>query len=83
MDTSTVKTITKFYKNTLPYNMISNKAYESTSYDEVDKLTREFNIHCISCIVSFIYLLSTILYLSFLVHKLSKFSSNPGKVRVE
>ena len=83
LDISKVKTSKKFYKTTFPSDTIFIKSDASTSDYQVDNLTREFNIHCISCIVSFIYLLSTILYLSFLVHKLSKFSSNPGKVRVE
>ena len=43
-------------------------------------MTREFNIDYRACIGSLIYLLSTIVYFSFKVHKLEKFSSNPGKV---
>ena len=38
--TSTVKTSTKFYKTTFPSDMIFTKADESTSYDQVEKLTR-------------------------------------------
>ena len=45
--------------------------------------TRPFNIHYIACIGSLIYLLSTRVYLSFSVHKLASFSSNPGKVHFE
>ena len=48
--------------------------------EQVEKLTREFNIHYIACIGSFIYFLSTIVDLGFAVHKLAKFSSNSGKV---
>ena len=83
LDTSTVKTSTIFYKNTFPYDMIFAKADASTSYEQVEKLTREFNIHHRACIVSLIHLLSTRLYLIFAVHKLAKFSSNPGKVHFE
>ena len=43
----------------------------------------EFNIHYIACIGSLVYILSTILDLSFAVHKLAKFSVNPGKVHFE
>ena len=56
LDTATVKASTKFYKTTLPSDMIFTKSDESTSDEKFEKLTRELNIHYISCIVSFIYL---------------------------
>ena len=59
LDTDTVKTSTKFYKTTLPSGIIFTKADESTSNEQVDKSTREFNIHYRACIYSMIYLLST------------------------
>ena len=40
LDTATVKASTKFYKTTLPYDMISTKYDTSTSDEKVDKLTR-------------------------------------------
>ena len=43
----------------------------------------ELNIHYRDCIGSLIYLLSTILDLSFAVYKFAKFSVNPGKVKFE
>ena len=46
-------------------------------------MTREYNIHYRACIESLIYLLSTRVDLSFAVHKLAKFSVNPGKVHFE
>ena len=46
-------------------------------------MTREYNIHYRACIGSLIYLLSTRADLSFAVHKLAKFSANPGKVHFE
>ena len=55
----------------------------STSDEQVDKLNREFNIHYRACMVSLIYLLSARVDLSFAVHKLEKFSLNPGKVHFE
>ena len=79
LDTATVKANTKFYKTTFPSDMIFTKDDTSTSDEKVEKLTREFNIHYRACIGSLIYLLSTIVDLSFSVHKLLKFSSNPGK----
>ena len=82
-DTDTVKTITKFYNTTLPSDMIFTKYDTSTSDEQVDKLTREFRIHYGACIGSLIYLLSTIVDLSFSVHKLTKFSEKPGKVHFE
>ena len=69
-----------FYKTTLPSDMIFTKEDVSTSDDQVESLTREYNIHYRACIGSLIYLLSTRVDLSFAVHKLAKFSDNPGKV---
>ena len=63
--------------------MIFTKEYVSTSDEQVEKLTREFNIHYRACISSLIYILSTRVDLSFAVHKLAKFSENPGKVHFE
>ena len=60
--------------------MIFIKADAYTSDEQVDKLTREFNIHCRAFIVSLIYLLSTRVDLSFSLHKLARFTSNPGTV---
>ena len=67
----------------MPSDIIFTKADASTSDDQVEKLTREFNIHCRACIGSLIYLLSTRVDLIFAVHKLEKFSANPGKVQFE
>ena len=80
LDTTIVKASKKFYKTTFPSDMIFTKADTSTSDEQVEKLTREFNIHYRSCIDSLIYLLSTIVEFSFSVHKLAKISANPGKV---
>ena len=80
MDTATVKAIKKFYKTTLPAEMIFTKEDVSTSDEKLKKLNRKYNIHYRACIGSLIYLLSTIVELSFSVHKLAKFSANPGKV---
>ena len=61
--------------------MIFTKSDVSTSDDQVEKLIRELNIHYRACIGSLIYMLSTRVDLIFVVHKLEKFSSNPGKVQ--
>ena len=45
LDTAIVKTSTKFYNTTLPSDIIFIKADASTSEEQVEKLTREFNIH--------------------------------------
>ena len=63
--------------------MIFKKEDVSTSDEQVEKLTREYNIQYRVCIGSLIYLLSKRVDLSFAVHKLSKFSANPGKVHFE
>ena len=73
LDTDTAKTIKRFYKTTLPYDIIFTKDDTSTSDEKVEKLTREFNIHYRACIGSFIYLLSTRVDLSFVVRKLESF----------
>ena len=83
LDTVTVKASTKVYKTTLPYDVIFTKVDASTSNGKVENLNREFNIHYRAFIGSFIYLLSTRVDLSFEVHKLEKFSANPGKVHSE
>ena len=83
LDTATVKVSKKFYKTTLPSDMIFTKEYVSTSDEQFESLTREYNIHYRACIGSLIYLLSTKVDLSFAVHKLAKFSANPGKVHFE
>ena len=63
--------------------MISTKEYASTSAEQVEKLTREYNIQYRDCIGSLIYLLYTRVDLSFAVQKLAKFSANTGKVHFE
>ena len=83
LDTSTVKSSTKFYKTTFTDDMIFTKEDLSTSDEQVEKLTREYNIHYRPCIGSLIYLLSTRVDLSFAVQKLAKFSTNTGKVHFE
>ena len=59
-DTATVKSSTHFYKTTFPSDIIFTKCDTSTSDEQVEKLTREFNIHYRACIGSLIYLLYTI-----------------------
>ena len=68
LDTTKVKASKKFYKTA------------STSDEQVEKLSREFNFHYRSCIGSLIYLLSTRVDLSFAVNELENFSSNPNQV---
>ena len=63
--------------------MIFTKEDASTSDKQVEKLTRAYNIHYRACIGSLIYLLSTRVDLTFKVHKLEKYSTNPGKVHFE
>ena len=60
--------------------MIYTKDEASTSDEQFEKLTREFNIHYRACIGLLIYLLSTRVDWSFSVHKLERFSLNTGKV---
>ena len=55
LDTDTVKKSTNVYKNNSPFGMIFYKSDTSNSDKQVNKLTREFNIHYRSCIGNFIY----------------------------
>ena len=80
LDTATVKSSTNFYKTTFPSDTIFTKYDTYTSDEQLEKLTREFNIHYRACIGPLIYLFSTRVDLSFAVHKLAKFSENSGKV---
>ena len=80
LDTDTVKASKTFYKITLPSDTIFIKYDTSTIYEQVEKLTKEFNIQNRACIGSFIDVLSTRVYLIFAVQKLARFSANPGKV---
>ena len=50
LDTTTVNTSTKFYITNFLSDIIFTKADASTSYEQVYKLTREFNIHYRACI---------------------------------
>ena len=68
---ATVKVSTKFYKTAFPDDMIFTKEDVSTSDEQVEKLTGEYNIHYRAYIVSLLYLLSTRVDLSFALHKLS------------
>ena len=79
----TVKSSTNFYKTNFSSDMIFTKSDTSTSDEQVEKLTREFNIHYRDFIGLLIYLLFTRVDLSFAVNKLEKFSSNSGKVLFE
>ena len=82
-DTATIKAGTTFYKTKLPVYMILTKEAISNSDEQVEKLTKEFRIHYRACIGSLIYLLSTIVDLSFAVHKLAKLSASHGKLHYE
>ena len=70
LNTATVKVSIKFYKTTLPADMTFTKEDLSTIDEQVEKLTRAYNIHYRACIGSLIYLLSTRVDLSYSVHKL-------------
>ena len=50
LDISRVKTSAKFCKTALSFYMIFTKAGESSSDEQVEKLTWEFNIHYRACI---------------------------------
>ena len=72
-DDSKVKASKTFYNTKFPSDMIFTKCDTSTSDEQVEKLTREFNIHYRACIGSFIYLFITRVDLSVAVHNLAIF----------
>ena len=45
LDTAIVELSKRFYKTTLPADIIFTKEDVSTSDEQVEKLTREYNIH--------------------------------------
>ena len=69
LDTVTVITNKCFSNTNFPSDMIFTKVDESTSDEQVDKLTKKYNIYYRACIGSLIYLLSTRVDLSVSVHK--------------
>ena len=69
LDTATVKVSNKFYKTTLTAEMIFTKEDVFISDEQIEKLTREYNIHYRACIGFLIHLLSTRVDLSFAVHR--------------
>ena len=73
----------RIYKTTFHSDAIFTKYDTYTSDEQVEKLTREFNLHYRSCIGSIVYLFSTKVDLSFAVYKLAKSSANIGKVHFE
>ena len=56
LDTDTVKTSKKFYKTNFPSDIMFTNADASTSDEQVDNVTKGFNIDYISCIGPLIYL---------------------------
>ena len=54
LDTAIIKVGTNVYKASFPSDMIFTKENVSTSDEQVEKLTREFNIHYRGCISSLI-----------------------------
>ena len=73
LDTAKVKVSTKFYKTIFPADIIFTKEDVSTNDEQVEKLTRESNIHYRDCIDLLMNLLYTRVYLSLAVHKLEIF----------
>ena len=63
--------------------MIFTKEYASSIDENVEVLFREYNIYYRDFVVSLMYLLSTRVYLRFLVLKLAKFSSYTSKLHFE
>ena len=83
LDAATIKEQSNFHKTTLPYDIIFTKEYASTSDVQVEVLSIFYNIHYRACVRSLIYLLFIGMCLYFSVHKLTKFSSDPGQLNFE
>ena len=63
--------------------MVFTKEDAYTSDAQMEAMSIQYNIYYRACVGSLIYLLSTIFYLCFAVHKLAKISSNPGKAHFD
>ena len=63
--------------------MIFTKKDASTRNEQVEVLSRQYNIHYRDCVGSMIYILSTRVDLCFSVNNLELFSPNPGKIHFE
>ena len=63
--------------------MIFTKEDASTSDEQVEVLSKEYNIKYIACVGPLIYLLSKRIDLYFAVHNLETFLSNTGKLHSE
>ena len=59
LDTATIKEISKLHNTALPHDMMFTKEDDSTSDEQVEVLSREYNIHYMDFAVSLISLLST------------------------
>ena len=59
LDTSTIKENSRFHKTTLTPDMIFTKEYSYTIDEQVEVITREYNIHYRTCMGTLIYILST------------------------
>ena len=63
--------------------MIFTKQYASTSDEQTEVISRDYNFHYRSCVGSLIHLFFTREDLCFEVHNLGNFLSNPGKLQFE
>ena len=63
LDTTTIKENSKFYKNTLPHDMIFTKEDTSTNDEQVEVMSKEHITRYKVCVESFIYILYKIVYL--------------------
>ena len=69
LDTATIRENPNICNTTLLHDMIFTKEDASTSYEHMEIIYREYNIHYRACVGSLIYILSTRVYLCFAVHK--------------
>ena len=81
--TYTIKENSKFHKTNLPHYIIFFKEDASTSDEQVEVMSREYNINYRDSVGSLIFILCTRVDLYFALHNLEKLSSNPGEVNSE
>ena len=79
LDNYTVKKNKTLHKTNFTSDMIFTKADASTSYEQVEKWTRQFNIYYIVCIESFFFVIYKSRF-EFFSTSVRKVLSNLGKV---
>ena len=83
LNNATVSGSAKVHARPLPADMTFKKDDASENDTQVEELMRSYNLHYRCMIGALIYLTATRIDILFALHKLEKFSANPGKVHFD